>query len=251
MKEIKEILSRRYDLSTFIIHLTRNFDGSSAKDNLKSILKSQTVMAKTPMGVARYWVDGYPEAENSQKCVSFSEAPLDQLWSFVEEIDTPRDVKFSKYGIVFPRQVARRLNLNPIWYIDKTPGTKLLYGNIGSSEPLNQIIESIESKKFQTHPISELTPLMDIMGKWGRKRKEFYWEREWRKKGDLNFEPNDIAFGLCPEEDIDEFESWVNNRLIAYNKFRKHLLRFVDPTWGLQEILAVLSGIDRSDFSPF
>jgi hypothetical protein len=249
MTNIREILSRRYDLSTFIVHLTRDFDGKIAEENLRSILKSKTVKARTPMGIARYWVKEHSNAEASQKAVSFSEAPLDQLWSFIQELDPPRKVQFSKFGIVFPRLVARRLDLNPIWYIDKTPGTTWLHGRKGSSSPLNRLIEKIDQDDFSASPISHLTPFIDPMGTWGESKREFSWEREWRKVGDLNFKPSDLAFGLAPEDKIEELEKWVN-RLTSY-KERKYPVRFVDPTWGLEEILAILSGIERSDFSPF
>lgn len=49
---------------------------------------------------------------------------------------------------------------------------------------------------------------------------DFMWEREWRKPfctGSLSLVENDIFVGLCPHEQIDEFES-----LFSW-------LQFIDP----------------------
>lgn len=43
--QIEELLHRRTDLSTFVIHWTRDYEGTTAKDNLTSILKSHTLEA--------------------------------------------------------------------------------------------------------------------------------------------------------------------------------------------------------------
>ena len=51
--DIKELLTIRSDLSTFLVHLTRDLpDGSMAKDNLKSILRESVIEARNPFGIA-------------------------------------------------------------------------------------------------------------------------------------------------------------------------------------------------------
>ncbi len=247
--KIRTALSRRYDLSTFIVHLSRDYEGSPARNNLASIIRNGILEARSPMGIALQHVKGHMEAENSQKVVSFSEAPLDQLWLFVEDLEPPRQVHLSKYGLAFPRQRARRLGINPVWYIDKTPGREWLHGPLGDAKPLNRLIESIPPAKFPESAISHITPFIEPMGTWATGQREFYWEREWRCRGAVRFYGDDIAFGLCPEDDIEPFEQWVA-KLPLYG-IRNHPLRFVDPAWGLEEILAVLSGLDWKDFSPF
>ena len=50
---IEELLNRRTDLSTFVVHLTKDTeDGPTASQNLRSILKSKTIRAVRPMGWA-------------------------------------------------------------------------------------------------------------------------------------------------------------------------------------------------------
>lgn len=248
--DIRRILSRRYDLSTFVVHLTRNYEDSEPEDNLRSILTMRKMEARSVRGIAESYVKGHEAAERSQRAVSFSEAPLDQLWSFVAETDPPRRIRLSSYGLAFPRQIARSLGANPVWYIDKTVGRGTwLHGPIGEGNPFNKLIEEEPAETYHERPISKITPFVEPMGTWESSQREFYWEREWRKVGDVNFGYGDIAFGLCPEGDVLEFEEWVEST--GKNKGRKYALRFVDPMWGLEEILAVLSGLKWSDFSPF
>ena len=78
--------------------------------------------------------------------------------------------------------------------------------------------------------------------------------------GQISGEGKNLALKLnIPREELVEmyrkmleiryFEEWIKS-LEGYSK-RKYPLRFVDPSWGLEEILAVLSGLEWSDFSPF
>lgn len=53
MAKIEDLLHRRTDLSTFLVHLTRDGD-ASARDNLISILEAGLIEARTPLGPARH-----------------------------------------------------------------------------------------------------------------------------------------------------------------------------------------------------
>ncbi len=92
--EIEELLRRRTDLSTFVIHWTRQGNGKAALENLQSILANQTLLARTPMGAAVIQLEkvlrqgklrpkDHQTALKSQRVVCFTEAPLEQAWSFV------------------------------------------------------------------------------------------------------------------------------------------------------------------------
>jgi hypothetical protein len=94
MWQIEDLLRRRTDLSTFVIHWTRQWDdGQSALENLGSILDEGILLARTPLGAAlkplkRLKGEGlaakeYRAALDSQQVVCFTEAPLEQAWSFV------------------------------------------------------------------------------------------------------------------------------------------------------------------------
>jgi hypothetical protein len=133
--------------------------------------------------------------------------------------------------------------VNPVWYVDITPGHDWLM------KPINALIDrEIRCReKFRECSLAQITPFIDQMGSGVRSsgygyRKEFWWEREWRHRGDFHFSLYSVALGLAPERKIAEFE-----------KFTKGLGRkvpFVDPKWGLEKIVAHLAGC-RAALTPF
>ena len=80
MPTIQELLCRRTDLSTFLVHLTRDTDdGATAHDNLLSILTERTLRRGAPRGAAcRYLLPGsHPEAfvDSRARGVLYGDAP--------------------------------------------------------------------------------------------------------------------------------------------------------------------------------
>ena len=63
---------------------------------------------------------------------------------------------------------------------------------------------------------------------------DFRWEREWRIKGDFKFNLEDVAFGLCPENKLDE-----------YNKLSQGKFPFIDPDWGYKKLMEYLKNEGR------
>lgn len=51
---VKDVISRRGDLSTFLVHLTRNYDGNPAKDNLREIISKARIYAKRALKVGNF-----------------------------------------------------------------------------------------------------------------------------------------------------------------------------------------------------
>jgi hypothetical protein len=52
MATIRELMSRRTDLSTFVVHLTREFGDNEPDDNLESILRDRQIEARSCFGSA-------------------------------------------------------------------------------------------------------------------------------------------------------------------------------------------------------
>jgi hypothetical protein len=227
--EITDVLGRRSDLSTFIVHFTRGTDdGKTARQNLRSILKDKTLKARSPFGPA--WRSLRSSRErNSQNCVSFSETPLEHVYCLTGNIPN-RQVHLSRYGVAFTRMTARAKGINPVWYVDITPGHDWLMN------PINRLIETTieRRKRFRTSQLARITPFIEQMGKGPSYRKEFWWEREWRHQGDFKFSMSEVIFGFAPEERVEEFEE-LTRRL-------GHKVRFVDPNWNLERIIAHLCG---------
>lgn len=226
--DIRELLSRRSDLSTFIVHLTRRTeDGNSPRQNLKLILEGLTIEARNAFGPAASLLRGLDR--RSQECVSFSETPLEHLHCLTREIPKRR-YKLSPYGLAFTKQTARLRSVNPVWYVDITAGHDWLM------VPINKMIkkEVQHRKKFRKSPLALFAPFIEQMGTGPGYRKEFWWEREWRHRGDFHFFLEDVVIGLAPESRIEAFEQ--------FSKKLGRKVPFVDPKWSLERIIAHLAG---------
>lgn len=234
MPTIDEVLNRRSDLATFVVHLTRDYGGQLAWDNLRSILESQRVEARSVMGWAKETAEEIGgDVERSQRVVSFSEVPLEHVYSLCAGIPGRR-VLLQPYGVAFTKMVARRKGVNPVWYVDMTPGRDWQV-----AKALDQLrAEALASGSFRDHPASRILPFAEPMGTWQAARKEFWWEREWRHIGDFHFTMDEIAFVLCPEEDQQQFEVVAGRKCI-------------DPRWSLERMLAHLVGLGPQDVTPF
>jgi hypothetical protein len=234
-KNIRGVLYRRSDLSTFVVHLTRDEEHKSAKDKLKSITRDWTIRAKSPFGAAVKTLNAKQMSTNSQECVCFTETPLEYIHLMTAEI-IERDYTFKNYGIAMTKKMARKNGVNPVWYTDITPGHDWLM------KPINALIdEAVKSGNFCDSEIAKITPFIEQMGDnrpTGGDLKEFWWEREWRHAGDFEL-PNHVIT-ICPEDDFSEFEDLVQEQ----QGFKP---KCINPNWGLEKIIARLAGFNDGD----
>jgi hypothetical protein len=239
---ISDILHRRNDLSTFVVHLTRDHEDMTAKESLTSIIEDYELEARSPMGWAAAQDDpGDPEAQ-SQRVVAFSETPLEHIWALVADIEG-RQVELRPYGVALTKFKARKLGVNPVWYVDMTPGRDW---HIAAA--LNRLRDdAVASGDFHNHPAAQVFPFVEPMGVWDRPR-EFWWEREWRHVGNFDL-PGVGCFFLCPEDEIVDFVPQHEGEHVADWNRRKR--RFLDPRWGLERIIAHLGGVPKHDVTPF
>jgi hypothetical protein len=125
--DIRELVARRSDLGTFLVHLTRDAQ-EVAGAVLKSIITSGLIEARSVFGHARTRLEGGP-APMSQRCVCFTETPLEYTHLLLADIEN-RDMHFEPYGIAITKRVGRLRGVNPVWYLDITPGHPWLAANI-------------------------------------------------------------------------------------------------------------------------
>lgn len=250
MPSIESLLHRRTDLSTFVVHFTRNGPAGSARDNILGILENRRLEARNVYGMAKQISD--PEIAATQKVVCLTETPLEHAWMMCEDIDA-RGMHFSQYGVAFTKAFARRRGANPVWYIDITPGHDWL------TVPINAMIDEAE-RSARSHrsqaadltqvPILRLTPFFEQMGPMNNGgRKEFWWEREWRIVGDLRFSQDDIVVVFAPE---NKHES-LKEDLADTGKYRDGdtMPALVDPTWGLERMIGAFARVSVDDLGPF
>lgn len=240
MPAIGQVLHRRSDLATFVVHFTRRSASATAEENLVQMLVQGCIEARTAMGWGRGTAERFgAEASGSQKAVCFSEAPLEHLDSLTADIDGRR-IALEPYGIAFTKMVARRKGANPVWYVDMTPGHDWTL-----AKALDQLCDELTvhairegSAQFAAHPAAALLPFYEGMGTWPTGRKEFWWEREWRKTDHFTFGTHDVALIVAPED--------------THPALRRHFSRpMIDASWGLERMIASLANVPATDLTPF
>jgi hypothetical protein len=121
------------------------------------------------------------------------------------------------------------------------------------STPIRELMQqAIASGDFHAQPIARLLPFFDWMGgpfPGNPTSKEFWWEREWRHQGDLSLASiwHKIIW-LCPEDEHLEFRQHV---VAATPEREPYSGVFIDPGWGLEEIVARLALLPSDDISVF
>jgi Putative abortive phage resistance protein AbiGi, antitoxin len=238
VRRIQELVARRTDLGTFLVHLTRETT-QPADEQLKSILRSCIIEARSPFGQARQPLEKAGLSTDSQRCVCFTETPLELIHLLLGEIEQ-RSYQFEPYGVAITKKLGRHRGVNPVWYLDITPGHDWLTG------PIDTLIHSeISAATFEGSPISKIAPFIEQMGSgakaggFGGYRKEFWWEREWRHVGNI-FMP--IRFlVICPEGRFAEFRAALAESGAAFHP------QFIDAEWGLEQIIARLAGFSAAE----
>lgn len=127
-----------------------------------------------------------------------------------------RQLHFEPYGLAFKENSVRIANGNPVFYVETS--------NRSIRQAFDELVETPLADSFKA-----MMPLVEGFGapwfsRWtGPTEIDFRWEREWRVVGDYSFTESDIAFGLCPEDEINFFEGFFSGRV-----------PFVDPTGSIQ-----------------
>jgi hypothetical protein len=241
---IEQMLHRRSDLSTFLVHFTRDHpEKQSAVDALWSILSTGRIEARTPYGLAAGSTDS--DVIESQRVVCFTETPLEHSWTMTRELAEDRKMRFAPFGIAFTKTFARRNHCNPVWYVNHTAGYDW------PTRALNAAVRVETRPPSDPESIYRVTPFIEQMGTWSpASRKEFWWEREWRKTGDLAFGETHAVAVLAPSEHHSRIRYWIDEHIPAL-KLRPTPLQILDPEWGLERMIAALSGVDPADIGPF
>jgi hypothetical protein len=247
--KIEDLLQRRTDLSTFLIHLTRDTDGASARSNLLSILRTRKVDAVNDPGMAREYASHLKGGPSTQHVVCFTETPLEHAWMMTRNIEGRRR-SFAPYGVVFTKTTSRRRGCNPV---DITPNHDWL------TQPVKELVRravddskrsdgSIDPTLLQSQPVFRLTPFIEQMGNPSGKRKEFWWEREWRHAGDFGFSPRSVVAVFAPQAE----HSGLASEIAALDgRWSRREVPLLDPEWGLERMIAGLARIDEDDIGPW
>lgn len=252
MARIEDLLHRRTDLSTFLVHFTRDDQAISARTRLLSIVIQGALRKGRALGMAARPVEflkgTQPAFYESQRVVCFTETPLEHAWMMCESIDG-RAISFSPYGLAFTKTWGRLSGINPVWYLDiSARGIDWL------TKPINSLVTTALEQGGCAHDIFKITPYIEQMGPIGIGRKEFWCEREWRLAGrDLTFRPQELVALLVPMNDhrgfladLEAFRAQAGWREDYFGD-----LRMLDATWGLERMVASLAGVPDNLAGPW
>lgn len=243
-----QIQKDRADLSQFLIHLTK--DGSFerfdvkpgppvgyekvrvpvvAKTSLIEIFNNKRIEARSPFGYFKLKINMFRPLRNQVfsngnvdpswiHSVCFSEAPISELSDFYQATTNKRN-QYKKYGVAFLQERLRQLGSNPIFYVDSRR---------------RDLLDALNSSLVNNY--AQFMPMMHLIDTFGPPvvvdaaiNSDFRWEREWRKKGGLSFNYADVAFGICPADEIPYFKKLTSNQVT-----------FIDPDWDKATLKAYL-----------
>lgn len=204
---ITPVHSHRPDLSPYLVHLSRNCFGATARDNVISILKDGVLEARSPFGAAKAhfrskgWCDS--AFMESQRVVCFSETPISQIDGLVDP-GIERQYEFQPYGVIFTRDYLLTRGVSPVGYLNQYPG------DLSFEWPIrhyNRLMDAAvlgddgvpNAERWNNSPIAHVVPYLESIGEWNTIKKDFSFEREWRHIGDLEFALQDV-FGVVVRE---------------------------------------------------
>lgn len=123
------------------------------------------------------------------------------------------------------------------------------------TKPVNNLVEkAIEDGDFRNE-VFKITPYFEQMGPIGGGRvKEFWWEREWRLAGrNLDFEPRDVVAVLAPTRYHEAIAEDLADSCIEEEIDPDYYegLSYIDPSWGLERIIARLAHVPDNQAGPY
>lgn len=231
MRTIQDILARRPDLNTFLVHLIQGTDASEGKKRLVHTLNEGWVTAAHAHVPTLPALDRDGVTPESQHCVSFMETPLEHVVMLMGEIPGHAH-PLQPYGVAITRQQGREMGVNPVWYVDTTPGHVSLLDSIGQL-----IDDAVASGDFKASAVARLLPFIEPMGPTPSGHRETWWEREWRHVGNFPLPPNYMAF--CPEAEMGEVRRSLTRGAAGTT--------FVDPAWSLEQTISNLASFTEDD----
>lgn len=119
-RDVQDVLYFRNDLSPFLIHLTKNYNGSNAYTNLEQILKTKKIIyGDKAISAATYGLKQSKAEENDNQkkyfsAVSFTETPLNEIHTLLEISN--RSVDLTSFGLVFLKDNLKKKKFH-LYYI--------------------------------------------------------------------------------------------------------------------------------------
>ncbi len=230
----------RDDLSKFLVHLTRNYDGASADDNLLSILRDKTIYARNAHCLFMYEFDRLSFSRlltQRFRTVCFTEAPLPQIKRLISKVEG-KPINLKPYGLVFDRRTLLARGANPAIYINASTMRLKQFLLAHFREQFKDIttLKGLkQSQRAHYEAIVQYYSLVNII----RPNHDFTWEREWRLAGDFEFKYREVVAIIA--HDPDDFESECKRSLSSTKFGYVKRLPIISPNWNYEDIVEVMS----------
>lgn len=172
-KEWQQRITRRSDMTTGLVHLTKRTETSSALDVLVKILKDKKLQGGS----------GYVCGNN--KVVCFQDAPLH---SISENIFYEQQVRKETHGPLRYNPCGLRFSKAKVY---EAGGRPVIYELTSTAK---ELLEENEHWRIVCLDLEDSDNIID----WTH-------EREWRIKGDFSFEWKDVEILLSQEYSLSDF----------------------------------------------
>lgn len=122
MRNIKDILLFRQDISPFLVHLTRDIpNGLTAHQALESIIRQRHLHSKgTEISDARFGIahSGMPDTDRLKYfgAVSLTETPISKIHCLLDI--AYRQIQLQPYGLVFLKERLQMRGVSPVVYLN-------------------------------------------------------------------------------------------------------------------------------------
>lgn len=201
-KDWRRRISERTDMSTSLIHLTRETETESTIDILYKILKDKKIKGSTT-------TSGFICGE--ERAVCFQDTPLNSLCQnvFFEqkkmELDKNYKLRYRAVGILIDKKLGFEKGIRPVIY-EKTSIAKAFLPESEWWRIVNLNLDHSENIIDWTH------------------------EREWRVKGDFEFELSDVTILSVTHAVTQELA----------NKFKEDGIDLIEETKGIITLAPLL-----------
>jgi len=235
MKNFKD----RDDLSRFLVHLTRDYEGDSAYRNLLNILSEKTIEARNAHCLVMHNLKSMRFSQVLKRrfnTVCFTETPLTQIKKLISVGD--RKIELQPWGIIFWKDDLFESGASPAIYINAkgTSVDKFLLDEFAAIfENITTLSKLKETEVQHYHNIVHYYSLINVV----KESHDFMWEREWRHHGDFKFKYEDIVAIIA--KNPDRFENLCEKKLPqkAFEKINK--LPIISTDWGYEELVEKLT----------
>jgi hypothetical protein len=230
----------REDLSRFLVHLTRDFNGNTAEDNLLAMLKDQRIEARSAYCLFHKKFDQFAFSKVLKKrfrSVCLTEVPFTQLRHLAADI-SGRQIKLRPYGLVFRKLDLLERGASPAIYIN-AKGTSLRDYLVSQFD--SHFKERSQYKKLkkdfgdEAESIINYYSLINVINS----SHDFSWEREWRYPGNLSFDFVELFAVIAndPDSFSKRYKKVFSGELLRQMQY----IPIVSLQWNAERIIEELS----------